>query len=58
MLEDKALDSNPKSWEVRNKKLYFFKKLPTLEMGIGIHSGHLIAGNIDSQKRMKYGVID
>ncbi|NER13956.1 GAF domain-containing protein [Leptobacterium flavescens] len=33
------------------------KKLPSLEMGIGINSGHLIVGNIGSKKRMKYGVV-
>jgi len=33
------------------------KGLPTLKMGIGINSGRLIAGNIGSKKRMKYGVV-
>lgn len=33
------------------------KKLPSLEMGIGINSGFLVAGNIGSKKRMKYGVV-
>ena len=32
-------------------------RLPPLEMGIGINSGRLIAGNIGSKKRMKYGVV-
>lgn len=31
--------------------------LPPLEMGIGIHSGEAIVGNIGSEKRTKYGVI-
>lgn len=33
------------------------KKLPELEMGIGINSGNIVAGNIGSKKRMKYGVV-
>jgi len=33
------------------------KGYQALEMGIGINSGALIAGNIGSTQRMKYGVI-
>jgi PAS domain S-box-containing protein len=31
--------------------------LPELEMGIGIHSGPVVVGNIGSAERMKYGVV-
>jgi PAS domain S-box-containing protein len=31
--------------------------LPAIEMGIGIHTGQVVLGNIGSQQRMKYGVV-
>jgi class 3 adenylate cyclase/CheY-like chemotaxis protein len=31
--------------------------LPTLEMGIAIHSGEVVVGNIGSDRRTKYGVV-
>ncbi len=31
--------------------------LPQLEMGIGIHSGDVIVGNIGSENRTKYGIV-
>ena len=31
--------------------------LPPLEMGIGVHSGTVVAGNIGSEEHIKYGVV-
>ena len=31
--------------------------LPDVEMGIGLHSGQVVVGNIGSPERMKYGVV-
>ena len=32
-------------------------ELPEVEMGIGIHTGQVVVGNIGSAERMKYGVV-
>ncbi len=31
--------------------------LPTLDVGIGVHTGEVVVGNIGSQKRAKYGIV-
>jgi PAS domain S-box-containing protein len=31
--------------------------LPEIEMGIGVHTGQVVVGNIGSSERMKYGVV-
>ncbi len=31
--------------------------LPAVEMGIGIHTGEVVVGNLGSQRRMKYGIV-
>jgi adenylate cyclase len=33
------------------------ENLPELEMGIGLHTGQVVVGNIGSPERMKYGVV-
>ena len=33
------------------------ESLPEIEMGIGIHTGDVVVGNIGSAKRTKYGVV-
>ena len=33
------------------------QNLPEVEMGIGIHTGQVVVGNIGSPERMKYGVV-
>ena len=31
--------------------------LPTLEMGVGLHTGEVVVGNIGSESRTKYGIV-
>ena len=31
--------------------------LPALTMGIGVHAGHVVVGNIGSESRVKYGIV-
>jgi len=31
--------------------------LPTLEMGVGLHAGEVVVGNIGSETRTKYGIV-
>lgn len=33
------------------------QSLPALEMGIGVHTGEVVVGNIGSSKRAKYGIV-
>jgi adenylate cyclase len=44
-----SLDALNAGWQARG--------LPTLKMGIGIHTGTVFAGNVGSAKRMKYTVV-
>lgn len=48
-----AMQSAMASVNTRNAEL----GLPQLEMGIGIHTGEAVVGNLGSDKRAKYGVV-
>jgi predicted ATPase/class 3 adenylate cyclase/tRNA A-37 threonylcarbamoyl transferase component Bud32 len=49
-LEMQLAMSRVNAWNLENG-------LPELEMGIGINTGEVVAGNIGSRKRAKYGVV-
>lgn len=48
-----TMQASMKDVNQRNKEL----GLPEIEMGIGINTGEVVAGNIGSVKRAKYGVV-
>ena len=48
-----AMQAEMKSVNEKNQAL----GLPKIEMGIGINTGEVVAGNIGSKKRAKYGVV-
>lgn len=52
------LDALNQDWEQSNiAYLWQESGIPKLEMRVGIHTGMLVAGNLGSKSRMKYGVI-
>lgn len=52
------LDLLNQAWEQSNiAYLWQESGIPKLEMRVGIHTGLLVAGNLGSRSRMKYGVI-
>jgi adenylate cyclase len=54
----KRLDKLNAMWEQSNiAYLWQESGIPKLEMRVGIHTGMLVAGNLGSKSRMKYGVI-
>lgn len=48
-----AMQAKMTALNKRNKRMNF----PILEMGIGIHTGDAIIGNIGGEKRIKYGAV-
>ena len=43
---------------VKSRERKFFKGIASgLKVGIGMHTGHLVAGNLGSSRRMDYSVI-
>lgn len=54
----RRLDELNQVWEQSNiAYLWQESGIPKLEMRVGIHTGMLVAGNLGSKSRMKYGVI-
>jgi predicted ATPase/class 3 adenylate cyclase/tRNA A-37 threonylcarbamoyl transferase component Bud32 len=48
-----AMQSAMRHVNARNRKV----GLPAVEMGISLHTGEVVVGNVGSQKRAKYGVV-
>lgn len=63
MSEEKdAINAVTCALEIQNlvnskKRLFFRGKAEDLKVGIGIHTGHLVAGNLGSSRRMDYTII-
>jgi adenylate cyclase len=50
-----ALDMQRQASALREQNLR--EGMPALSMGIGIHTGEVVVGNIGSEKRAKYGIV-
>ena len=58
----RAMDAVKCALEMQHEMRAFNKekpsaKLPVLEMGIGVHTGDVIVGNIGTESRAKYGIV-